>query len=90
MSDGNQKIITVDLDRCEGHGRCYAVAPKMMRPCDDYGHAEFYGQLIDPSDLDLMALAKQTVNSCPEEALAFAEGSAGSLKPTAHTTDGDR
>ena len=77
MSEGTQVTIAVDLERCEGHGRCYAVAPKMMRPRDDYGHAEFYGDPIDASDLDLVALAEQTINSCPEEALAFAPGRPG-------------
>ena len=34
--------VHVDEDRCEGHGRCYALAPAVFEP-DDLGNAEVVG-----------------------------------------------
>jgi ferredoxin len=67
------KAICVDLNRCEGHGRCYAIAPDLLRPMDDHGHSEFYGAPIDPTDVELVALAERAIQSCPEEALSWAD-----------------
>jgi ferredoxin len=60
--------INVDLSLCQGHGRCYGVAPKLFRPIDDDGHAEFYPVDIDQSDLEL---GERAVVSCPEQALSW-------------------
>jgi ferredoxin len=66
--------IAVDLSCCEGHGKCYLVAPDLMRPMDDVGHAEFYADPIDPSDTETLARAQAAIKSCPEQALSL-EGS---------------
>jgi ferredoxin len=65
------KKICVDLDRCEGHGRCYAIAPDLLGPIDDHGHAGFVGDGIDPADEKLMERANRAVRSCPEDALSW-------------------
>ena len=65
------KRICVDLERCEGHGRCYAIVPDLIEPMDDHGHAEFIGAAIDPSDTALYERADRAVQSCPEEALSW-------------------
>lgn len=65
--------ICVDLDRCEGHGRCYAIAPDVLGPMDDHGHSEFLVAGIDPQDADLLRRADRAVQSCPEEALSWGE-----------------
>jgi ferredoxin len=67
------KRICVDLDRCEGHGRCYAIAPELMGPMDDHGHAEFLVAGIDEQDTTALARGERAVQSCPEEALSWGE-----------------
>lgn len=69
------KRICVDLERCEGHGRCYAIAPDLLQPRDDHGHAEFVASGVDPADEALFERADRAVQSCPEEALSWAEPS---------------
>jgi ferredoxin len=65
------KKIHVDLNRCEGHGRCYAVAPDLFGPIDDHGHSEFLGPPIDITNAALFERAERAVQSCPEEALSW-------------------
>jgi ferredoxin len=62
------RVIHVDLDRCVGHGKCYLVAPDLMRPFDDDGHAEFYANPIDPKDAKRFAKGQAAIETCPEEA----------------------
>lgn len=66
------KTIKVDLDLCQGHGRCYAIAPEVLQPFDDHGHAEFVGA-IDEDDAAALKRAEQAIESCPESALSWAE-----------------
>ena len=58
--------IHLDTERCQGHGRCYALAPDLFG-CDDDGYA------IVLVDLDLppesMSSAQLAVDSCPEFAI---------------------
>lgn len=61
--------LTIDVTRCEGHGRCYDLAPALFRP-DDEGHAD----LIEPAEEvpkadEANALA--AVRNCPEQALTL-------------------
>lgn len=60
----------VHLDRglCQGHGRCYALAPELF-DCDDEGNAllRVDGD-IAPTDEDAARLA---VDSCPEFAITL-------------------
>jgi ferredoxin len=67
------KKIKVDLDMCEGHGRCYAIAPEVLQPFDDHGHAEFTGVGVDENDAAAMKRAEQAIQSCPESALSWSE-----------------
>jgi ferredoxin len=66
------KTIKVDLDWCQGHGRCYAIAPEILQPFDDHGHAEFIGG-VEESDEAAMKRAEQAIKSCPESALSWGE-----------------
>jgi len=63
-------VIKVDLDRCVGHGKCYLLAPELMEPFDDEGHAQWIGEPVGPDDEKSGRLLDQIVASCPEEALA--------------------
>jgi ferredoxin len=61
--------LTIDVTRCEGHGRCYDLAPALFRP-DDEGHADLVapaGQI--PTADEASALA--AVRNCPEHALTL-------------------
>jgi len=62
--------VVLDLDRCQGHNRCYAIAPEIF-DVDDYGMAVLLHDGIVPDGLnDKAALA---IANCPEFAIAAAE-----------------
>ena len=39
--------VRVDPDLCQGHGRCYAIAPELFEP-DDLGNGEAIGEGSSP------------------------------------------
>jgi ferredoxin len=60
--------VTIDPDRCAGHGLCYMVAPDVFT--DD---ADGYGQVLDGElTAELLTSARRAVGSCPEQAIAIA------------------
>ncbi len=63
--------VKVDSEKCQGHNRCYAMAPGMFK-VDDYGYASPKGDgvLATPADVDL---AKRAVENCPERAIEIVE-----------------
>ena len=65
--------VAVDMDLCEGHGKCYLMAPDLLRPQDDAGRAEFFASPIDPDDTDRVRRADGAILGCPERALSWAE-----------------
>lgn len=58
--------LLVDEERCQGHGRCYAIAPDLFEITDDYGHAAAVEAEVPD---DLTEDAKDAVDSCPERAI---------------------
>jgi ferredoxin len=57
--------ITVDRDRCTGHGRCYALAPEVFDADDDgYGVAR-----VEQLPADLEDAARRGAANCPEDAI---------------------
>ena len=60
--------LRVDVDRCTGHGRCYALAPDVFG-ADEYGHCELLA--TGPLDGAQLEQAITGVQSCPEQALGF-------------------
>ncbi len=59
--------LRLDLDRCQGHGRCYVLAP-LVFACDDDG----YGFVIaDRVPDDLWSQARVGAQNCPEDAIAI-------------------
>ena len=58
--------IRLDTDRCQGHGRCYALAPDLFG-CDDDG----YAILLVDGDVPAAAESKARLaaDSCPEFAI---------------------
>jgi len=63
--------VRVDSEKCQGHNRCYALAPGMFK-VDDYGYAKEIddGALETPDDVKLAELA---VANCPERAISIEE-----------------
>jgi len=58
--------VRVDPDRCQGHSRCYAIAPDLFE-IDDYGTSTARNEgLVDEDRADAAQLA---VANCPERAI---------------------
>lgn len=62
--------VHVDPDRCEGHGRCYAVAPELFVP-DDLGNGREIGDGTVPAGRE--RAAELAVANCPEQAITVDE-----------------
>jgi ferredoxin len=62
-------LLTIDTARCEGHGRCYDLAPTLIQP-DDEGHADLVDSTgeVRPGQ---EASALTAVRNCPEHALTL-------------------
>jgi ferredoxin len=59
--------IRLDADRCQGHGRCYVLAPDLF-DADDYGHCVL---LVDEVPEGRQDDARSGVENCPEQALSL-------------------
>jgi ferredoxin len=57
--------VTVDPDRCQGHARCWDIAPEVF-DLDEQGHGVV---LTDTVPADLEAGTREAVANCPERAL---------------------
>lgn len=66
--------ITVDLELCQGHGKCYLLAPTAYAPIkdDDWGQAE---PIVNPIEDDgaLLKQAELGARSCPESAVTLSQ-----------------
>lgn len=58
--------IHVISDKCQGHNRCYALAPELF-DVDDYGYATEIGEGEVPNGLE--AKAELAIANCPEHAI---------------------
>ena len=58
--------VTVDEDRCRGHGMCLTLCPEVFHMTDD-GFS-----VADPSEVPvgLEAAAKDAIDNCPEQAIS--------------------
>jgi ferredoxin len=65
------KKVKVDSEKCQGHNRCYAMAPGMFK-VDEYGYASPRGDgaLKDEAAIEL---AQRAVENCPERAISIDE-----------------
>ena len=64
--------IRVDQTKCEGHGRCYALAPELVEP-DEIGNGHEIGDGTVPPDQEQAARLAEA--NCPERAVIIEEGS---------------
>ena len=63
--------ISIDSKRCQGHGRCYDLAPELFGE-DEEGYGVVLGNgVIAP---DGQAHARLAVLNCPESAIEAEEG----------------
>lgn len=67
MSETTFKV-WVDPDKCEGHNRCYSLAPELFE-VDDLGYASAIGDgTVAP---ELVDKARRAVANCPEYAISL-------------------
>lgn len=62
--------IAVDSEKCEGHNRCYSIAPELFE-VDDFGYATAVGDGTVPPELE--EKARLAVDNCPEYAITIIE-----------------
>ena len=62
--------VHVDAERCQGHNRCYAIAPDLFE-VDDLGFATEVGDGMVPPGLEDQA--RLAVANCPEFAIELSE-----------------
>ena len=58
--------LTLDRDACQGHNRCYLLAPELF-DVDDEGYAVLVGDGTVPAELEEKAML--AVDNCPEFAI---------------------
>jgi len=62
--------LEVDQEKCQGHNRCYSLAPELF-DVDDYGIASALGDgIVSPG---LEDKARRAVANCPEYAITLTE-----------------
>jgi ferredoxin len=57
--------VRVDPDKCQGHARCYSLAPEVF-DVDDYGQASV---IVDQVPEGLEEKVRLAVANCPEYAI---------------------
>ncbi len=62
--------VEVDQDKCQGHNRCYSLAPELF-DVDDLGTASARGDGVVPDEL--LDKARRAVANCPEYAITLTE-----------------
>lgn len=62
--------MVVDLERCQGHGKCYMVLPEIFEAMDDWGHARVT-RSIGPDETEMIERAQRAIDGCPERALSW-------------------
>jgi ferredoxin len=62
--------VHVDPDRCQGHNRCYSIAPELFE-LDDLGMSSETGQGLLPADQ--AGAARRAEANCPEHAITVSE-----------------
>jgi ferredoxin len=71
MPDDASMKVLIDAEKCQGHNRCFAIAPELF-DVDDLGNAFVIGDGVVPAALE--AKARLAVANCPERAITIAEG----------------
>jgi ferredoxin len=64
--------VQIDSGRCQGHGRCYDLAPELFG-ADDEGYGQALGDGLVPSGRE--DEARLAAANCPEHAVIVSEES---------------
>jgi ferredoxin len=64
--------LRIDSERCQGHGRCYDIAPGLFGE-DDEGYGQVLGDGVVPAGQEHEA--RLAVANCPEHAIELDEES---------------
>jgi ferredoxin len=64
--------VHIDSDRCQGHGRCYDLAPELFG-ADDEGYGVVLGDGLIPASSE--QAARLAAANCPESAVIVVEES---------------
>lgn len=70
MSSETTFRVRVDPEKCQGHNRCYSLAPELF-DVDDLGMASARGDGAVPPEL--LDKARKAVANCPEYAVSLEE-----------------
>lgn len=62
--------IKVDAEKCQGHSRCYSLAPELV-DVDDLGNAFELNDGVVPAGME--EKAQLIIDNCPEFAIAVIE-----------------
>lgn len=62
--------VRVDQEKCQGHNRCWAVAPALF-DIDDHGFSHEANDGVVPADQEQNA--RLAANNCPEYAISVEE-----------------
>jgi ferredoxin len=62
--------VHVDPDKCQGHNRCYAIAPELF-DVDELGQAHELNDGVVPPALE--EKARTAMANCPEYAISISE-----------------
>lgn len=62
--------VHLDTEKCQGHNRCYALAPELF-DVDDYGTAILLVEGEIPAELE--EKARLAVANCPEYAITVSD-----------------
>lgn len=63
--------VQINSERCQGHGRCYDIAPGLFGD-DDEGYGTILGDGVVPPGQEQEA--RLAVANCPERAIGLFEG----------------
>lgn len=62
--------VHIDSGRCQGHGRCYDLAPELFTE-DDEGYGQVAGDGVVPPGKE--NAARLAVANCPEQAIEISQ-----------------
>jgi ferredoxin len=68
----------VDQEKCQGHNRCFSLAPELF-DIDDFGTSTERGDGVVPPGLE--EKARRAVANCPEYAISIFEISDSAAAP---------
>lgn len=70
MNTTGKLKVSVEAERCQGHNRCYAIAPELFE-VDELGNAKARGDGEVPAALE--EKARRAVKNCPEHAIRLTQ-----------------